>query len=311
MIIILGIYAVFIWLIFFQLKILPWNWVTKVLVSLVGLAILLTFMGLLNSRTPSGRVTVMSHVIELATVVNGTVVEIPVKANQKVKQGDVLFALDKRPLEFAVQQAQANHDIAEVSYLRIKTAIEKNPATFSRQQRDEARAKFEAAAAALEIAKYNFNRAVVVAPVEGILGIVPLRVGSKVAAFKPVMAMIRTDEARIWGVFQQNGHQAIKVGADVGISLSSEPGVVHWTKVLEISLGTEGGQVNISAKLVGQSDIGSTSEIVVVLEWPEDLPKDAVNIGTVGTATIIGPDAGAIGSLARILLTVKSYAQYL
>jgi hypothetical protein len=36
--------------IFFQFKILPWNLITKIAVSFVGLAILLTFMALLNSR---------------------------------------------------------------------------------------------------------------------------------------------------------------------------------------------------------------------------------------------------------------------
>lgn len=311
MTIVLGIYAAFIWLIFFQFKILPWNRLTKILVSLFGLAILLTFIGLLNSLTPSGRVTVMSPVVEVASVVNGTVAEIPVKTHQVVKDGDVLLKLDKRPFEFAVQQAQASSKIAEVTYLRIKTAVEKNPGTFSRQKVDETQAIYQAASAALEIAKYNLDRAEIVAIGDGILGSVQLRVGDRAAAYKPVMAMIRTGEARFWAVFQQNGRQAIAVGADVGISLSSEPGVIRWTKIIEIAPGTASGQKSASAQLVGQGDIGTTGEIIVVLGWPEGLPKDAVKVGSIGIATVIGPGSGPIGSLANILLKVKSWAQYL
>jgi multidrug resistance efflux pump len=95
--------------------VLPWNWISKTASAVVGIAILLTFMGLLNSRTPSGRVTVMSPVVEIAPVVDGTLVEVMVKTHQVVKDRDVLFTLDKRPFELAVQQAQANYDITEVS----------------------------------------------------------------------------------------------------------------------------------------------------------------------------------------------------
>jgi multidrug resistance efflux pump len=311
MIIILGLYAVLIWLIFFQFKVLPWNWLSKTAVALIGVAILFTFMGLLNSRTPSGRVAIMSPVVSIAAVVNGTIVEIPVQTYQAVKNGDALFKLDKRPFEFAVQQAEANFKIAEVSYKRVITAVEKNPATFSRQKVDEIQAAFEVAQATLEVAKYNLDRTTVVAAGDGVIGSVRLRVGDKVPAFKPVLPMIRTGEARLWGVFQQNGQSAIQVGSDVGISFASEPGVVRWTKILEIAPGTSGGQVSASANLLGQGDTGNSSEVLVWLEWPKDVPRDSVNIGYVGSATVIGPKAGAIGGLAKILLSVKAFVQYL
>lgn len=135
--------------------------------------------------------------------------------------------------------------------------------------------------------------------------------GDKIAAFKPIMAMIRTGDARIWGVFQQNGGQVIEVSADVDISLNSEPGVIHWTKIIEIAPGTASGQKSASAQLLDQGDIGNSGEILVVIEWPDDLPKDAVKVGSIGIATVIGPGSGPIGSLANILLKVKSWAQYL
>lgn len=253
----------------------------------------------------------MSPVVEIAPVVSGTVAEIPVTTHQAVIGGDVLFKLEKTPFEFAVLKAQAEFSIAEATYKRYSTAIERNPGTHSRQQVGEKLAEFEATKATLEIAKYNLDRTEIPALGVGVLGTVQLRVGDKVAAYKPVMAMIRTGEARIWGVFEQNGQQAIKVGADVGVSLSSEPGVIRWTKITEIAPGTASGQKSASGQLLNQGDIGNSGEVLVVLDWPKGLPEDAVKVGNIGIATIIGPDAGPIGSLAQILLMVKAYAQYL
>ena len=64
----------------------------------------------------------------------------PEKAHQKVKKGDVRFQLDKRPFEFTLSQMKADYDFAKISYERIQEAIEKNPSTLSRKQRDEAKA---------------------------------------------------------------------------------------------------------------------------------------------------------------------------
>jgi hypothetical protein len=49
------------------------------------------------------------------------------------------------------------------------------------------------------------------------------------------MAMMRTGESRIWGVFQQTGNNVIAIGSKVGIAFASEPGVVRWTKIIEIA----------------------------------------------------------------------------
>jgi multidrug resistance efflux pump len=311
MVIIIGIYAAFIWLIFFKLKVLPWNWKSKTASTVVGIAILLTFMGLLNSRTPSGRVTVMSPVVEIASAVNGTVAKVLVKTHQVVKDGDILFTLDKRPFEFAVHQAQAKYDITEVTYKRTITANKNRPDTFSLARVDETRTNFEDASAILEIAKYNLDRTETEAVGQGILGAVRVQVGDRAAAFKPVMGMMRTGEAKIWGVFQQTGNNAITIGSDVGIAFASEPGVVRWTKIAEIAPGTGSGQMPVNARLVSLDDIGISNEVLVILDWPEGMSSSTLAVGNIGAATVIGPNAGPIGSLAQILLIVKAWAQYL
>jgi membrane fusion protein, multidrug efflux system len=50
---------------------------------------------------------VMADIIDVVPQVSGTIAELHVADNQTVKQGDVLFIIDPRPYEFAVQRARA------------------------------------------------------------------------------------------------------------------------------------------------------------------------------------------------------------
>ena len=253
----------------------------------------------------------MGPVIDVAPVDSGTVAKVAVKTHQLVADGVLLFQLDKRPFEFALKQAQSGFDIAEVSYLRVKTAIEKKANTFIRQRLDEERSQFDNASAAPDTAKHNVDRTDIVSVGDGVLCAVELLVGDHTSAFKHVMGLFRTGEVRIWRVFQQNGWRAKKVGSDVAIAMLNQPGKVYWSKIVEIAPGTGGGQANLASRITSQGDIGSSGEMLVVIEWPRDLPKDALQLGSIGTATVIGTDAGAVGSLASILIQVKSWANYL
>jgi multidrug efflux system membrane fusion protein len=51
--------------------------------------------------------------IEIAPEVSGRLVQLPVKDNAFVKQGDLLFAIDPRPFQYALQQALSDQDALE------------------------------------------------------------------------------------------------------------------------------------------------------------------------------------------------------
>jgi multidrug resistance efflux pump len=104
----LGIYAFFVWLIFFKFKLLPWNMTVAVIVvtiPIIGLAALLL---LLNVYAPSALdVQVMKYVVQVLPRVTGRVTEVPVEPNRLVKKGDVLFKVDPRPFQYEVDRLQA------------------------------------------------------------------------------------------------------------------------------------------------------------------------------------------------------------
>ncbi|MBB5064508.1 biotin/lipoyl-binding protein [Granulicella mallensis] len=56
---------------------------------------------------------VWANYIEIAPEVSGRLVQLPVKDNAFVKKGDLLFVIDPRPYEYALQQALADQDLLE------------------------------------------------------------------------------------------------------------------------------------------------------------------------------------------------------
>jgi len=105
----LAIYAFFVWLIFIKFKWLPWNIVSQVIsatIPIVGITVLILF---LNIDAPSSAdVRVMNYVVPINPRVAGKVIEVPVEPNIPIKKGDVLFKLDPTPFEIQVRSAESN-----------------------------------------------------------------------------------------------------------------------------------------------------------------------------------------------------------
>src|SRR6185369_9522599 len=102
-IILLGIYSLFVWLIFFKFKWLPWNIVSQVIVVTLPIIGLTALILLLNVVAPSSHdVRVINYVVPINPRVPGLVIDVPIEPNRPVKKGDVLFKIDPTPYEIAV-----------------------------------------------------------------------------------------------------------------------------------------------------------------------------------------------------------------
>jgi multidrug resistance efflux pump len=104
----LGIYAFFVWLVFIKFKWLPWNIVSQVIVitfPIVALTVLILF---LNIIAPSSHdIRVVNYVVPINPPVRGLVTEVPIEPNRPIKKGDVLFKIDPVPYEIAVKNCEA------------------------------------------------------------------------------------------------------------------------------------------------------------------------------------------------------------
>jgi len=113
----LGIYALLVWLIFIKFKLLPWTTPWKVGVVIFPVVVGAATILLLNIFAPTTTdVRVVKYVVPIVSQVKGRVIEVPVENNRAVKKGDVLFRIDPTPYEAEVRalEAQLVSDEAKV-----------------------------------------------------------------------------------------------------------------------------------------------------------------------------------------------------
>lgn len=108
MLIVLALYFGLAWLVFSKLRLLPWNAVSKTGIYGGGVVIALVVIGALNHTTPTGTASIQGAVINIAPNVSGPVTEVPVKPNQPVAEGDVLFRIDDTELAAEVARLEAS-----------------------------------------------------------------------------------------------------------------------------------------------------------------------------------------------------------
>src|SRR3954467_8644174 len=124
-VLLLGVYAFFVWLIFIKLKLLPWTTPWKVGVAIFPVVAIACLLLLLNIFAPTtSDVRVVYYVVPIVSQVRGRVIEVPVENNRPVKKGDVLFRIDPTPYQNEVHSLEAKlaSDEAKVGADRTRQA---------------------------------------------------------------------------------------------------------------------------------------------------------------------------------------------
>jgi RND family efflux transporter MFP subunit len=123
----------------------------------------------------------------LAFRVSGELVQLPVKAGDAVKKGQILAQLDQADYKNALSDRQAKYDLAKVQYDQIKALIEKQYA--SKTRLDEVRASLKAARSALSMAQDNLRYTTLTAPFDGVVARVDVENYQSVQAMNPILEL--------------------------------------------------------------------------------------------------------------------------
>lgn len=132
--------------------------------------------------------------VQIKSQVSGQILDVPVSAGQEVQQGDVLFRLDPRPFDAAVEEVEARLarnlallDKARQDLVRYTSLVKQD--VISREAYDQVattekmvRADISQDQAALTTAKLNREYSVIRAPVSGKLGDILVRLGNVIKA---------------------------------------------------------------------------------------------------------------------------------
>jgi RND family efflux transporter MFP subunit len=180
--------------------------------------------------TRDGRVR--ADVVAVAPDVAGLVVAVPVRDNQAVRKGDVLFIIDTARYQLAIAQAEAAlsaaHTDSDLKRAEARRRAELDAAVVSRESRESTQAIAEAAAArvkeaevALSLAQLNLERASVRAPTDGYVTNLNVHVGDFAVAGHPMLAVVDAHTFHVEGYFEETKLTHLHIGDIVDIALMS------------------------------------------------------------------------------------------
>ena len=202
---------------------------TTVVVALaIVLAWVLWWHYMRSPWTRDGRVR--AEVVDVAAQISGQVVEIKVLDNQSVHKGDILFVVDPEDYRLAlaqteatVQSTQLKMQIAEQDSERRKTlgshAVSAEEIDTSESTASEAKAAYQQAVAARDVAKLNMDRTNVYSPVNGYVTNLHLRVGDYATPGQTKLSIIDSDSFWVAGYFEETKLPRIHVGDYASVRL--------------------------------------------------------------------------------------------
>jgi multidrug efflux system membrane fusion protein len=104
---------------------------------------------------------VWANYIEIAPEVSGRLVQLPAKDNAFVKKGDLLFVIDPRPYEYALQQALADQELLEQQIIdeRRRIAAQNSAVEAAGAAVHVSKTGIETASSSIDLAKAAVSRA--------------------------------------------------------------------------------------------------------------------------------------------------------
>ncbi|WP_283744726.1 HlyD family secretion protein [Sideroxydans sp. CL21] len=196
--------------------------------------------------TPDGRVR--ADIVQIAPDVSGIVTNLSVTNDQQVKRGQVLFQIDQERYTLALREAEAALVAQRSKFNQAKREARRDQTLgdlVAKENQEQGISRVEEAEAALsqavinrDLAALNLQRTRVVAPTDGTLSDLSLRVGNYVSVGKPVMALIDANSFRVEGYFEETKLQHIAVGQAARVKLMGNPKLLQG-HVQSIAAGIE------------------------------------------------------------------------
>ena len=165
---------------------------------------------IVQSVTANGALTPVRNV-EVGSQISGTLLDVKVDFNAKVKTGDILAQIDPATYERALGQAEAELansaaglELAQLNYNRAKDLFAGK--LISKSEFDEARINFSQSEATVKTrqanvdrAKVDLSRTTIYAPIDGMILTRKIEVGQTVAASlnSPTLFIIANDLAKM------------------------------------------------------------------------------------------------------------------
>jgi len=242
--------------------------------------------------------------------VAGQVIEVPVQANVPLTKGDVLFRIDPTPYQAAVDDLEAQRGLTETRLGQARRlAASSAGSVFDVESLIAQLAQVEAR---LDQARFNLEQTVVLAPADGYVTNVALRVGARVAALpiSSVMAFVETGEPILAMQIFQKDLRYIEAGQPAEIAFKMFPGSVYNARVVQVMPASAPGMQAPSGFAAAPVQVvHAPMWIRLELDDPTLLP--GLRVGATGTGAIYTDKGAPTQIIRRVVVRMDAIINYL
>ncbi len=299
-----AVLAVLVWL-----KVLP-NKLGTWLSTIVWMVLLLVVLFIpMQWGAPSGSARIMTYTVQIIPNVAGPVIEVPVKANQLIKKGDVLFKIDPTTYEAALQVTQAQLDYQKVRLQQYKKLA--STAAGTRFQVQETDARVKQLTAELRGAEWNLKETTVRAPTDGYVTNLALRPGQRVVTFpfQPAMTFVDTSSKIVVVLIQQIYERHLKRGQDVELAFKTRPGRIYTGKVKAVIRVTHESQ-GVTGGVLPAAEPIQPEPFFVTIQLDDPEAAKELLAGSAGTAAIYTKSAAMTHIIRKVMIRMGSYVNF-
>lgn len=308
----IAVYGSLCWLVFKKLKLVPVNDYTVVTAIFIPAVTGLFGLIFLNMYAPMAKdVRLYAPLTPITCLVQGKVVEVPVKPNQPLAKGDILFRIEDTTYRERLTQVVAQLAFVQI---RLKQADElAKTGAGSVYDVQQYQSEVERLTAAKGEAQFNLECCTVRAPANGMVVQVTLRPGQLVMPmpFATVMSFIHDE--RMWvGSFPQQALLGIHADDGAEVAITAAPGHVFSAKVVRMLPAMAEGTLSANGQLIRAPYDSAPGRVPVVLEITDERMKElSFPVGTDATATIFTTDSHILSLVRGILMRISAWEAWI
>ncbi|TDQ58065.1 membrane fusion protein (multidrug efflux system) [Mesocricetibacter intestinalis] len=180
----------------------------------------------------------------------GTVKKILVVSGQKVKKGDLLVELDSEVETATLKASEAQLPSARLTYQRYANLFRSK--SVSQQELDNAKATYDELTANISALKASIERRRILAPFDGVTGIVQVNEGQYVTTGTNIVRVEDNSEMKVDFSISQNNLSDLHIGQKVTATSDARPGETFQALVtaIEPAINKSTGLVDVQATFI-------------------------------------------------------------
>ncbi len=187
--------------------------------------------------------------VQIAPEIAGRIAEIRFQEGEPVKQGEILVLLDDALTRAEVSEAEARLYLAKANFERADT-LQKSR-NIAERAYDEARANFETARAAHELAQVRLAKHTIRAPFNGIVGFRALSAGAFISVGATLVNLEKIDVLKLDFKIPEIYLADVQVGQTVDVTVDALPKRTFQAEIYAIDplIDVNGRALQIRARL--------------------------------------------------------------